>query len=74
MKVSFNIFSDEWNICFAGVQTNYHYSYFLTSTYRSTLASAITHLNALFNTKNFITYLLRTTEKYAVATATFDKS
>ena len=41
--------------------------FFLTSSYRNTFRSGIQHLNALFNTKNFITYLLRTAEKYAVA-------
>ena len=54
MKVSFKIFSDEWNIYFSGAQTNYHYSFFLTSTYRSTFTSGITHLNTLLNPKNFI--------------------
>ena len=41
--------------------------FFLPSTYRSTSTSGITHWNALFNIKNFITYLLRTAENYAVA-------
>ena len=65
IKVSFDIYSQEWYISFAGAQTNYHYSFFLTITYQSTFTSVITHLNALFNTKNFI--LLRNAEKYAVA-------